>query len=298
MSENGSSRSPRDAGSANWLSWLKNLARSKPEQSLRESLEDIIEEHEDAADDDGPDQGEREMIRNLLEFGEMTVDDVMVPRADIHSVPETIGLDKLIELFLDSAHSRLVVYRDSLDDVIGMVHVRDVLRFWNSREKFSVAAILRPVLFVPPSLSLRDVLERIQAERSHLAIVVDEYGGTDGLVTMEDLVEEIVGDIEDEHDIHEEPMFSIGPDGVLDADGRAPLDEVEAALGLHFVPDDLEEEVDTVGGLVVSLAGRVPEAGERIGLSPGLEFEVVDADPRLIRRLRIYRSIAPDAVED
>lgn len=294
MSDSGS-RSPRD--NAGFLSWLRGLARGRPEQSLRASLEDIIDEHEEAAHHT-PDEGEREMIRNLLEFGEMSVDDVMVPRADIYAVPENINLDKLIETFLESGHSRLVVYGESLDDVVGMVHVRDVLRFWAGREPFSLATILRRVLFVPPSLSLREVLARIQAERSHLAIVIDEYGGTDGLVTIEDLVEEIVGDIEDEHDEHEGPLFTVGADGVLDADARATIEDVEAALGQHLVPDDLEEEIDTIGGLLVSLAGRVPEAGERIALGQGLDFEVVDADPRTVRRLRIYRHIAPDAVED
>ncbi|MDD3444201.1 MAG: transporter associated domain-containing protein, partial [Zavarzinia sp.] len=216
----------------------------------------------------------------------------------IYAVPETIGLDKLIETFLESSHSRLVVYRETLDDVAGMVHVRDVLRFWNNHDTFSMAAILRDVLFVPPSLSLGEVLAQIQARRCHLAIVVDEYGGTDGLVTIEDLVEEIVGDIEDEHDEQEAPMFTIGADGVLDADARAPVEEVEAALGQHLLTDDLEEEIDTIGGLLVSLTGRVPEAGERLAPIPGFEFEVVDADPRMVRRLRIYRSIARDAVED
>ncbi|MDD3444007.1 MAG: CBS domain-containing protein, partial [Zavarzinia sp.] len=158
MSDHGSARAPRDM--PGFLSWLRNLARGKGEQSLRESLEDIIEEH-DVIGPGVDDHGEREMIRNLLEFGEMTVDDVMVPRADIYAVPETIGLDKLIETFLESSHSRLVVYRETLDDVAGMVHVRDVLRFWNNHDTFSMAAILRDVLFVPPSLSLGEVLAQI-----------------------------------------------------------------------------------------------------------------------------------------
>lgn len=295
MSDGSNTRPPREMNS--WLAWLRGLARGKGEQSLRESLEGIIDEHAEATFHT-PDQGEREMIRNLLEFGEMTVDDVMVPRADIYAVPAAISLDKLIETFLESGHSRLVVYGESLDDVTGMVHVRDVLQYWNRRDDFSLQAILRKVLFIPPSQSLRDVLAQIQAARSHLAIVIDEYGGTDGLVTIEDLVEEIVGDIEDEHDEEEAPMFSVGPDGVLDADARAPVEDVETALGQHLLTDDLEEEIDTIGGLVVSLVGRVPEAGEKLALVPGFEFEVVDADPRMVRRLRIYRTIAPNSVED
>ena len=155
MSDGSNTRPPREMNS--WLAWLRGLARGKGEQSLRESLEGIIDEHAEATFHT-PDQGEREMIRNLLEFGEMTVDDVMVPRADIYAVPATISLDKLIETFLESGHSRLVVYGESLDDVTGMVHVRDVLQYWNRRDDFSLQAILRKVLFIPPSQSLRDVL--------------------------------------------------------------------------------------------------------------------------------------------
>ncbi|MCF4165439.1 hemolysin family protein [Zavarzinia compransoris] len=298
MSDNGHARAPKDM--PGFLNWLRNLARGRSELSLRESLEDIIDEHDEGAADTPANLGEREMLRNLLEFGEMTVDDVMVPRADIYAVQDSISLDKLIETFLDSGHSRLVVFGESLDDVTGMVHVRDVLRFWSKRESFTMAAILRPVLFVPPSLSLADVLAQIQARRCHLAIVVDEYGGTDGLVTIEDLVEEIVGDIEDEHDEQESPMFTVGSDGVVDADARATVEEIEQVLGQDLLSDDLDEEIDTIGGLVVSFAGRVPEAGER--LMPiegsGLEFEVVDADPRMIRRLRIYHTVPTDAVDD
>lgn len=289
MSESGSSsgRPPRDAHMTGWLGWLKGIARGKPEQSLRESLEDIIGEHEEASS--VPDQGEREMLRNLLEFGQMSVDDIMVPRADIYAVPDTISLDELVATFVECEHSRLVVFGESLDDVTGMVHVKDLLRYWSRREEFRIAEILRPVLFVPPSLSLAEVLARIQEEHAHLAIVIDEYGGTDGLVTIEDLVEEIVGDIEDEHDEVEAPMFHIGADGVVDADARTPIEDVEAALETRLALDDLEEEIDTLGGLVVSLAGRVPEAGARVTHPSGIEFEVVDADPRQLRRLRIHR---------
>jgi len=289
MSDSGSSnRPPRDANMSGWLNWLKGIARGKPEQSLRESLEDIIDEHEEAAAH-APDQGEREMIRNLLEFGEMSVDDIMVPRSDIYAVPDTMSLDELVATFVECEHSRLVVYNESLDDVIGMVHVKDVLRYWSKRDKFQLSAIIKPVLFVPPSLSLREVLARIQEEHSHLAIVIDEYGGTDGLLTIEDLVEEIVGDIEDEHDEVEAPMFHIGADGVVDADARTPVEDVEAALETRLALEDLEEDIDTLGGLVVSLAGRVPEAGDRVSHPSGIEFEVVDADPRQLKRLRIHR---------
>lgn len=285
MSDPGAHRPTRAAGPA-WLSWLRSLARGRGEHTLRASLEEIIEHSEP---DGIADEGERAMIRNLLEFGDLDADDVMVPRADIVAVQRNLSLDRLIETFTECDHSRLVVYGESLDDIVGMVHIKDVMRYWSRRDEFRLDVVIRPVLFVPPSLALGEVLLRMQARRCHLAIVIDEYGGADGLITIEDIVEEIVGDIEDEHDQEEEPPITVLADGVIEADARAPIESVEAVLGTRLVLDELEEEIDTLGGLVVALAGRVPAPGERVEHPGGLEFEVVAADPRTVQRLRIRR---------
>jgi CBS domain containing-hemolysin-like protein len=287
MSDGESGQKQRDA-LGQWMSWLRGLARGKGDQSLRESLEDAIQE----ADESGIelDREERTMLRNILAFGELAVDDVMVPRADIEAVEVNLGLAELVAAFREAGHSRLPIYRETLDDILGMVHVKDLLRFWGADEEFSLARIKRPVLFVPPSLPLPDLLIRMQSQRVHMAIVVDEYGGTDGLVTIEDLVEEIVGEIEDEYDEHEAPLLVARPDGVWDADARAPIDDLERETHLNLVPEDVEEDIDTLGGLVFWLLGRVPAAGEEVMHPAGLVFEVVEADPRTVKRLRIRRA--------
>lgn len=256
---------------------------------------------------------ERAMLNNILSLRERRIVDVMVPRADIIAVKRDISLGELLREFESAGHSRLVVHRDTLDDPEGMVHIRDVLAFMakratvdssvNARRKKPLPAgldlktvdlamplkdanITRSLLFVPPSMPAIDLLAKMQAARLHLALVVDEYGGTDGLVSIEDLVEQIVGEIDDEHDT-DEVVIVRQPDGTFIADARASLDDITAALGDEFNIGEAAENVDTLGGYLVTLIGRVPVRGE-IVTGPGkFEIEVLDADPRRIKRLRI-----------
>ena len=241
-----------------------------------------------------------EMVDAAERFHLLSVEDVMVPRADIVAIDSAATLTELSESFKEAGHSRLPVYKDTLDEPTGMVHIKDVMPYLmfdakgrNGKtypQKKVIQHIRRPVMFVPPSMLARDLLKRMQARRSHMAIVVDEYGGTDGLVTIEDLIEEIVGEIDDEHDeIDPEIQIVTSTNGrsVWEADARTPIDDFEDALGRDFATADEEDDVDTLGGLVFTLAGRVPERGEIIRHPDGIEFEVIDADQRRVKRLRI-----------
>ncbi len=240
------------------------------------------------------------MLDAAERFHLLRVEDVMVPRADIVSVEKTASLKDLSKAFRDAGHSRLPVYEETLDNPVGMVHVKDLLPYlmFDARGRTAktypgrkvIRTIKRPVLFVPPSMLAQDLLRRMQARRVHMAIVVDEYGGTDGLVTIEDLIEPIVGDIEDEHDEADAALKSVALDGGRkgwEADARVTIEDFEAAFGRDVATRDEDEEVDTLGGLVFTLAGRVPERGEIIVHPVGLEMEVLDADPRRVKRLRI-----------
>jgi len=261
-------------------------------KSIRESLEEVIEESERS--DAALLPQERIMLANLLKFGELRVDDVMVPRADIVAVEESTSLCDLVRAFREAQHSRLPLYRETLDDPVGLIHIKDVLSLveigpdgllrWPD---VPIIRIKRNLLFVPPSMPARDLLLKMQTTHMHLALVIDEYGGTDGLVSIEDLVEEIVGDIDDEHDVEEAPQLRTLPGGIYDADGRLDLADFKEQTGIALVPTDPEEEVDTLGGLVVSLLGRVPQRGEIVPYPGGYEFEVLEADPRRVKRLRI-----------
>jgi CBS domain containing-hemolysin-like protein len=243
------------------------------------------------------------MIIAADRFHVLRVEDVMVPRADIVAVDVLTGLHELSTAFKEAGHSRMPVYKDSLDDPIGMVHIKDILSYLmlNARgrsgktykDRKVLPTVKRPVLYVPPSMLAQDLLRRMQARRIHLAIVVDEYGGTDGIVTLEDLVEPIVGDIEDEHDEDDAEVKTLKTKAgavYWEADARVTIDDFEALLGRDFASADEEDDVDTLGGLVFTLAGRVPERGEIIHHIGGLEFEVIDADPRRVKRLRIQDS--------
>lgn len=248
--------------------------------------------------DDG---GSREVLVNAAEnFHILKIEDVMVPRADIIAVEDTTSLRDLAAKFKDAGHSRLPVFKDTLDEPTGMVHVKDVLPYltFDARgrtgktypDKKVIKNILRTVLFVPPSMSAADLLRKMQANRTHMAIVVDEYGGTDGLVTLEDLIEPIVGDIEDEHDEAEPEIVArknAKGERYWDADARVDIEDFEVAFGRDIATPEEDEEVDTLGGVVVSLAGRVPQRGEIIRHPYGIEFEVLDADPRRLKRLRV-----------
>tara|TARA_R110000868_G_scaffold35321_1_gene126768 strand:- start:2333 stop:3379 length:1047 start_codon:yes stop_codon:yes gene_type:complete len=277
-----------------WRKFIGIPSASDP--TLRESLEEALEGHDETGRTLTAE--ERHMLGNILSFGELRVDDVMVPRADVVAVEESASLADLLRLYSEANHSRMPIFRETLDDPIGMVHIKDVVEYLTPPDgeavasafakPFALKSVRRDVLFVPPSMPALDLLVKMQATRIHLALVIDEYGGTDGLVSIEDLVEEIVGDIEDEHDIDEGPALAPRADGTIDADARAPIEELEELLGLKLVDEDSEDDVETLGGLVFSLVGRVPVRGELIKHPQGLEFEVRDADPRRIKKLRVH----------
>jgi CBS domain containing-hemolysin-like protein len=233
------------------------------------------------------------MLRNLLHFGEQTAGDICVNRGDIIAVPEAFGFDQLVAAFADAGHSRLPVYGDSLDSVVGMVHIKDVFlaNVDESRDR-SLRALMREPLFVPESMGVIELLARMRADRIHLAIVVDEFGGTEGLVTIEDVVEEIVGDIEDEHDDAETAMLTLLEDGLWEADARIELDELAEAIDPLL--STAEDEVDTLGGLIFLLAGHIPAVGECLAHPSGWKLETVESTPRRVIRVRLH---APEAHE-
>lgn len=278
---------------------VRTLLRGKTDAAkLRESLETIIEESEAGSTDRQLAREERSMLLNLLNFGELKVIDVMVPRADIVAVEVDTPILELVKIFRDAQHSRLPVYRDTLDNPIGMVHIKELIGLAipedGTRKPTSISDVRRDVLFVPPSMPVVDLLVKMQATRMHMALVIDEYGGTDGLVSIEDLVEQIVGDIEDEHDTDENAMLVARKDGEFEASARTPREDIEKAVGFPLVDEEQAEEIDTLAGLVFSLVGRVPQRGEILVHPAGVEFEVLDADPRRLKRLRIRPTKAKD----
>ncbi|SEN35600.1 CBS domain-containing protein [Sphingomonas gellani] len=261
------------------------------EETLRDQLEEALDRHEgDPAPDEPGDLSplERQMVRNLLHFGERDAGDVGVPRADIIAVEERTSFDHLVQIFAEAGHSRLPVYRDNLDHIIGMVHVKDVFAILatGADKPDEIGTLIREPLYVPMSRGALDLLADMRAKRVHLAIVLDEFSGTEGLVTIEDLIEEIVGDIEDEHD--EAPAALLVPidGGAWEADARAELEDaaelIDARLG------EADSDVDTLGGLAAVIAGRVPTVGECVDHPSGWRFEVTDADERRINRLRLH----------
>jgi CBS domain containing-hemolysin-like protein len=263
------------------------------EPTLREEIEDAIDEAEEsstpAAGDLSP--AERQMLRNLLHFGEQTAGDICVTRGDIMAVPKDISFDELVRAIADAGHSRLPVYGESLDEVVGMVHIKDIfLASVDPSRDRSLDALMREPLFVPESMGVIELLARMRTERVHLAIVVDEFGGTEGLVTIEDVVEEIVGDIEDEHDDAEAAMLTMLEDGVWEADARIELKELAEAVDKRLSSD--EDEVDTLGGLVFLIAGHIPARGECVAHPSGWKLEAVDSDPRRIIRVRLHAPAA------
>ena len=226
----------------------------------------------------------------IINLRNMRVEDVMLPRAEIKSVPADISREELVEMFRDTALTRLPVYDGTLDTPLGMIHLKDFALshgFNGKSSSYELTKMLRPLLFAPPSMPLGVLLQKMQSDRMHMALVIDEYGGVDGLVTIEDLIEQVLGEIEDEHDIAEGRFWTEESPGCFLAQARTPLEDFEAEVGLDLVPDEDDEEIDTLGGLVFMLAGRVPARGEVIHHPDGPDFEVVDADPRRIKRLRV-----------
>jgi magnesium and cobalt transporter len=260
--------------------------------AMRESLEEVIEESE--RKESALSQQERVMLTNLLSFGALKVSDVMVPRASIMAVDEDTPIAELVALFRDAKHSRLPVYRENLDDPTGLVHVKDVLALLEPDgsggyriQPATMKDIKRPILFAPPSMRTLDLLLKMQASHTHLALVIDEYGGTDGLVSIEDIIEEIVGDIADEHDEESPPLRRDGEDFIADA--RLEPEDFKNETGIDLTIPDADEDVDSLGGLVVWLLGRLPQRGEIVAHPAGYEIEVLEADPRRVKRLLIRR---------
>jgi CBS domain containing-hemolysin-like protein len=280
-------RQDDEGGSRLWRG-MRSLIFGDDETSLRDQIEEAIDEAETASPVSGDlTPHERQMLRNLLHFGDETAGDVCVTRGDIISVPSTISFDDLVRAFAEAGHSRLPVYGESLDEVVGMVHIKDVFMAIvdESRDR-SLGALMRSPLFVPESMGVIDLLARMRAERIHLGIVVDEFGGTEGLVTIEDVVEEIVGDIEDEHDEQAGGMLSMLDDGLWEADTRLELEELAQAVDARLTSED--DEVDTLGGLTFLLAGRILQPGESVLHQSGWRLESVAADSKRILRVRLH----------
>ena len=280
-----------EGGSRLWRGMRHLIFGEESEPTLRAEIEEAIDEAEDSrpvAGDLSP--AERQMLRNLLHFGEQTAGDICVTRGDIISVPASIRFDELVKAFAEAGHSRLPVYGESLDDVVGMIHIKDVFLASDdpSRDR-AIPALMREPLFVPESMGVIELLARMRQQRTHLAIVVDEFGGTEGLVTIEDVVEEIVGNIEDEHDEAEAGMLTMVDDGLWEADARLELEELAQTVDPRLTWE--EDEVDTVGGLVFLLAGHIPAKGECVTHPSGWTFEALESDPRRVLRLRLH---APD----
>ncbi|HEX6741664.1 MAG TPA: hemolysin family protein [Sphingomicrobium sp.] len=281
-------RQDDDRGSRLWRGMRALIFGDDGETTLRDEIEEAIDEAEDSRPVAGDlSEAERQMLRNLLHFGERTAGDIAVTRGDIMAVPSSIGFDALVRAFADAGHSRLPVFADSLDEVVGMIHIKDVFEAQvDSGRDRSIRALMRNPLFVPESMGVIELLARMRGERVHLAIVVDEFGGTEGLVTIEDVVEEIVGDIEDEHDEAEAGMLTLLDDGLWEADARLELEELASTVDRRLSSDD--DEVDTLGGLVFLLAGHIPAKGECVTHPSGWRLEAVDSDPRRIIRVRLH----------
>jgi CBS domain containing-hemolysin-like protein len=278
-----------------WQSLRTLLFGDNDEPTLRDQIEDVIEEHEGEAPAVGDlSPVERQMLKNLLHFGERRAGEVAVQRGDIIAVPEDISFAELVATFAEAGHSRLPVFSGDLDTITGMVHVKDVYAVLaaDRTPPEDLAELIRTPLYVPESMGVLDLLARMRAERIHLAIVVDEFGGTEGLVTIEDVVEEIVGEIEDEHDEEVEGTLVPLDDGLWDADARAELEEVADTVDARLVSE--EDDVDTLGGLAFLLAGHVPQVGEIVTHPSGWRLEITDGDSRRITRLRLH----PPSPED
>jgi CBS domain containing-hemolysin-like protein len=294
-----SSRSPAGQGGNLWSGLRHLIFGEDAEPTLRDQIAEAIEEHEDDAPnarDLSP--AERIMLQNLMEFGGRSVRDVAVTRGDIIAIEESASFDALVALFAEAGHSRLPVYRETLDTVTGMIHIKDVFTILagTAPKPESITALIREPRYVPESMGVIDLLAEMRATRTHLAIVVDEYSGTEGLITFEDLVEEIVGDIEDEHD--DAPVELLVPleDGMWDADARAELEDVAETIDPRLAETD--EPVDTLGGLASLIADRIPQVGDKLRHDSGWTLEVTDGDHRRVTRLRLHPPVEEPVAED
>ena len=299
MAEEGPSSSKEADSSGEGSIWrgIKALLFGNDvDHSLRRELEDTIDEYDEETGEyrASPRNGdltllERQMLRNMLHFSEHTVDDIAVPRSDMVAIEESAGFAELVALFAEAGHSRIPVYRETLDTIIGMIHIRDAFAILASTEPppKTLESLIREPLYVPESMGVLDLLVEMRAKRTHLAIVLDEYSGTEGMLTFEDLVEEIVGEVEDEHDDEPEEVLVALDDGIWEADARAELEDVAEAVDARLA--DVDEDVDTLGGLSFVIAGHVPQEGEIVTHEPsGWRLEIIAADPRRVKRLRLH----------
>jgi CBS domain containing-hemolysin-like protein len=288
-------RNEEEGGNRLWRGMRALLFGEDHEATLRDQIEDAIDEAEDEPIKRGDlSPTERQMLRNLLHFGDCTVGEIAVTRGDIVSVSSTVSFEELIAAFAEAEHSRLPVTGEDLDEVIGMIHIKDVFKAQKDPDRpRTIEALLRAPLFVPESMGVLDLLARMRTDRVHLAIVVDEFGGTEGLVTIEDVVEEIVGEIEDEHDEAATGMLTMLEEGLWEADARIELEELAKVVDPKLASAD--DEVDTLGGLVFLLTGHIPTKGESILHPSGWRLEAIDSDPRRIVTVRLY---APDPLAE
>lgn len=300
MSDLSDSRMPRDDGAEDQNSlghlfkgWFRSVLGGRDEMSLRATIEELLAEQ--GGEEGSMGAGECALLSNILKLGDSTVSDVMVPRADIRAINVETPFRDVVRRMAQEAHSRLPVYRETLDDVLGMVHIKDVLGAIAAGGDPKLEDLVREVSIVAPSMAVVDLLMQMRQKHQHLALVVDEFGGIDGLVTFEDLVEEIVGEIEDEHDEANEARILERPDGTLIADARLSVEDFEKRVG-EILTEEEREDIDTLGGLVVLLAGRVPGRGETLRHSSGTEFDILDADHRRIKRLRVRNLPTENAV--
>lgn len=295
MSDPSSSSTPRDDGAESTprlVDWLRGIFASRSNETLHDALEGLIE---DSPSGVSPISGhERTLIANVLELRDLTATDLMVPRADIVAVDADTTLPELLRIIAQRSHSRMPVYRGTLDEVIGIVHIKDVLVSIAEQKPLSLPDIVREVMFVAPSMRALDLLLDMRKTRMQMALVVDEYGGIDGLITIEDLVEGIVGEIEDEHDQDRPPEMTERADGSMVADARVAIEDFEERVGPVLLQNE-RDNIETLGGLVFAIAGHVPARGALLHHPSGLEFEVIDADPRRIKRVRV-RNLPRQAV--
>lgn len=283
-------------GKGGLFSWIKSFSKSKNgSEHLREAIEEYIEELNDNGESPSIAQHEQALITNVLKLRDLTVVDVMIPRADIVAIDKDTSQEDLMALLADKQYSRLPVYQDSMDNIIGTIHIKDILSHLAVSKDFKIKDLMRKVPIVSPSMPLLDLMLEMRQSKKHMALVVDEYGGIDGLVTIGDVLESIVGEIDDEFDLYEQPEIIEKPDGTVLADGRVDIGEFEERYG-ELLSEEERNDIDTLGGLVFSVAGRIPARGEVLKHESGLVFEILDADPRRINRLRI-KNIPQNAAE-
>ena len=280
------------------MSWFKTLLRGKATNSnqLQEAIEDYIEELKEADTDTSIVESQKTFITNVINTHDMKVMDVMIPRADIAAIEENASSEDFKKLFAQHQFSRIPVYRGSLDHVIGIIHIKDILIRMLDNQPYTVPELVREVMIVSPGLPLMDLFLMMREDKKHMALVVDEHGGIDGLVTINDVIEAIMGDLEDEFDNEEQPQIIEKPDGSLVADARLDVEEFEERYGAFLTADE-REEVDTLGGLVIRIAGRLPKRGESFRHESGMILEIVDVDARRVKHLRV-RNLPSVAMDD